>query len=92
MEFLSTYETGNTSMNTYKTKFFVRCPVNNEEISYKFEIKINKKILVEEILDFVNKFDAGFHEDIADELFEKFGGVQKISANHHGVVIHTERK
>ncbi len=79
-------------MNTYKTKFLVRCPINNEEISYKFEIKINKKILVEEILDFLDKFDVGFHEEIADELFEKFGGVQKMSAIHHGVVINTERK
>jgi hypothetical protein len=79
-------------MNKYTTKFNSICPVNNKQITYQLEIKHTEKILVEEILEAVSKFLIGYHENIADELFKKFGGEQTLIANHHGVVIQTERK
>ena len=79
-------------MNKYITKFISLCPVNNKPISYSLEIKHSDKIFVEEILEEVKKFTALFHEEIADELFLKFGGKQTLTANHHGVFIQTERK
>jgi hypothetical protein len=92
MEFLSTNGAGNTFMNKYSTKFVALCPVNNKPITYQLEIKHTEKILVEDILETINKFVSGFHESIADKLLEKFGGEQTLIANHHGVTIQTERK
>jgi len=91
MELLSTDGTKHTFMNKYSTKFIALCPVNNKPITYQLEIKHSKKILVEDILETVNKFVSGFHESIADDLFYKFGGEQTLTADHHGVVIQTER-
>lgn len=79
-------------MNKYSTKFIALCPVNNKPITYQLEIKHSEKIFVEDILETVNKFVSGFHESIADNLLEKFGGEQTLIANHHGVTIQTERK
>ena len=79
-------------MTKYITKFIALCPVNDKPIKYRLEIKHTDKILVEDILEVVNKFASAFHEDIADELFFKFGGKQTLVANHHGVVIQTKRK
>jgi hypothetical protein len=92
MELLSTNGTGNTFMNKYSTKFIALCPVNNKPIIYQLKIKHIEKILVEDILETISEFSSGFHESIADGLFEKFGGEQTLIANHHGVVIQTERK
>jgi len=79
-------------MNKYSTKFIALCPINNKQITYQLEIKHIEKILVEDILETIGDFASGFHESIADKLFEKFGGEQTLIANHHGVVIETERK
>jgi hypothetical protein len=79
-------------MNIYSTKFIAVCPVNGKSIVYCLEIKHLNKILVEDILEEVSKFTSAFHEEIADELFLKFGGRQRLIANHHGVVIETKRK
>jgi hypothetical protein len=79
-------------MNKYITKFTSLCPVNQKQITYQLEIRHTEKILVEEILETVNKFLVGYHENIADELYKKFRGEQTLTANHHGVVIETERK
>jgi len=92
MELLSTNGTRNTFMNKYSTKFIALCPVNNKPIIYQLEIKHIEKILVEDILETISDFASGFHESIADKLFEKFGGEQTLIANHHGVFIETERK
>jgi hypothetical protein len=48
-------------------------------------------IRVEAILEAVNGFGSGFHEDIADVLYKKFGGRQLMVAVHGGVIIETER-
>ena len=92
MELLSTNGTRNTFMNKYKTKFTSVCPVNHKQITYELEIKHTDKILVEDILETISKLLIGYHENIADELFKKFGGEQILIANHHGVFIETERK
>lgn len=92
MELLSTNGTRNTFMNKYSTKFIALCPVNNKSIIYQLEIKHIEKILVEDIVEAISEFTSGFHESIADNLFEKFGGEQTLIANHHGVIIETERK
>ena len=92
MEFLSTNGARNTSMNKYTTKFIALCPINNKQIVYQLEIKHSDQIMVEKILEEVGKYTSAFHERIADELFIRFGGEQTLTANHHGVVIQTERK
>jgi len=79
-------------MNKYTTKFIALCPINNKQIVYQLEIKHSDQIMVEKILEEVGKYTSAFHERIADELFIRFGGEQTLTANHHGVVIQTERK
>ena len=64
----------------------------HKQITYELEIKHTDKILVEDILETISKLLIGYHENIADELFKKFGGEQTLIANHHGVFIETERK
>lgn len=78
-------------MNTYTTEFFCKCPTNNVRIKYELEIQTTGVIFVERILDFVDKMDNQYHENIADILLEEFGGKQVLVACHHGVVIKTER-
>lgn len=77
-------------MNTYRYQFVTACPVNGKEIRYALEIKTTSTIMVEDILDACN-IEAGFHEAIADLLYSRFGGVQTMTAHHHGVDIETVR-
>ena len=79
-------------MNKYTTKFIALCPINNKQIVYQLEIKHSEQIMVEKIIEEVGKYTSAFHERIADELFVLLGGEQTLTANHHGVVIQTERK
>ena len=79
-------------MNTYETEFFCRCPKNNIRIKYLLTIQTSEKIMVEAIIEAVDMLMKGFHEDIADELYEKFGGLQTLAADHHGVKITTHRE
>ena len=79
------------SINTYKHEFYVICPVNEQVIKYNLAIKTNGLIMVESIIEACKLFKRGFHEDIADKLFDLFRGFQVIVANHHGVEIETER-
>lgn len=78
-------------MNTYKVEFFCVCPINNIRVKYHLEIITEETIPVEHILDQFKRYDSGFHELIADELHEKFGGKQTLVADHHGVTIETTR-
>lgn len=78
-------------MNSYKTEFFCVCPVNNARIKYHLEIVTDEIIPVEDILGQLRRYDSGFHELIAQELHEKFGGTQTLVAEHHGVTIETTR-
>ena len=78
-------------MNTYSTRFFSICPVNNCRIEYSLKITTGDVIKVEDILDTVALLDRGFHEDFADQLLREFGGSQTLTAEHHGVRIETIR-
>jgi hypothetical protein len=78
-------------MNRYKIKFMSTCPVNEDRIEYSLEINSCKTIMAEAILDTVDGFKKGFHEEFADVLHAKFGGKQFMSAVHGGVLIETER-
>lgn len=78
-------------MNTYKTKFFAFCPVNEARIEYALEIQTGIVIKVEDIIDAVTLLSRGFHEEIADQLHKEFGGTQTLKASHHGVDIETIR-
>jgi hypothetical protein len=78
-------------VNTYRTDFFARCPVNGLRIRYALEIRTLIVIPVEAIIERVELIREGFHEAIADDLHAAFGGEQKLVAEHHGVVIETTR-
>jgi hypothetical protein len=78
-------------MNVYRHHFYGRCPANGVRISYSLTIKSNAVIPVEQILAATEDADDRFHEDIADELIERFGGTQTLEAEHHGVQIEPHR-
>lgn len=79
-------------MNTYSLIKSFKCPSNGLPIVYNIEITHAAMITVESILDYLSEFETAYHENLADELFLKFGGEQVITANHHGVSIKTVRK
>ena len=78
-------------MNTYQTKFFATCPNNGIRISYDLSIHTTDVLPVEQIVAAVHGLGDKFHETLADELHEKFGGDQVLIADHHGVWITTHR-
>ena len=78
-------------MNTYKTQFFAHCPTNNVRITYNLTIQTDSTIMVEDIIDEVSSLNRGFHEAFADRLHCEFGGKQTLTADHHGVIVETER-
>lgn len=80
-------------MNKYSYKFKCTCPVNQKNIQYSLTIETEEMIMVEKLTQHIkNHCSEGFHENIADDLFCSFGGLQKLVANHHGVLIETYRK
>lgn len=78
-------------MNIYTTEFFASCPNNGLRIKYDLRIETREAIPVEQILAKVEAIGEGFHENVADELLDAFGGTQTLIANHHGVTIETKR-
>lgn len=78
-------------MNIYRTSFYANCPTNGVRILYSLQISTREIIPVEQIVSAVESISEGFHEEIADELLQKFGGMQKLEAEHHGVHIETLR-
>lgn len=78
-------------MNTYKYKFSAICPRNKERVAYKLTIETFEVILVEDIVEFVEKLGDDYHEPIADALFDRFGANQTLKAHHHGVNVRTTR-
>lgn len=77
--------------NTYRHTFVAECPNNAQAIVYSLEIVTDKTVMVEHILTACSLMRRAYHEDIADQLHERFGGTQVITANHHGVQIETRR-
>lgn len=78
-------------MNLYSTKFFATCPNNGVRIEYRLSIRTQATLSVEDIITGVEQHGEGYHEEIADQLLERFGGWQTLTADHHGVTIETTR-
>jgi hypothetical protein len=79
-------------MNQYTVKFFAKCPANGVRVEYLLVVSTKQIIKVEVLIEITSCYDGWYHEDIADNLLERFGGEQKLSAMHHGVFIETTRK
>lgn len=78
-------------MNIYRKSFTAACPNNGFIIAYFLEIQHRNVLMVEDINDATMERSSSYHEAIADELWERFGGVQVLKAHHHGVDIETIR-
>jgi hypothetical protein len=79
-------------MNIYELEFFSICPTNGVRIKYEWKIETDGVLMVENLLKSAENTNNMFHEKIADEFYKRFGGIQTISAFHHGVTIRTLRK
>ena len=88
--------------NTYTREFSAICPVNEEEIFYVLVIEADHTIMVELIDTAIDHIEdvicsdygpalMAYHEDLADSLFEAIGGMQTMTAMHHGTEIRTVR-
>lgn len=60
-------------------------------IIFDVEIRSEKMVLVEHIVTACALHAKAYHETIADDLFQRFGGYQVIKAHHHGVDIESIR-
>lgn len=78
-------------MNIYRYRFTATCPANNRHVEYSLTLRCGRMILVEEIAKACAAIKEAFHEDIADKLYDIFGGFQVITAHHHGVNVETNR-
>lgn len=77
--------------NIYRRQFVSVCPADGDHIIYSLEIRSQTMLRVEHINTAVALEAKAFHEEIADRLFERFGGEQRIIAVHQGVEIETVR-
>lgn len=83
-----------TPINIYRHRFSAPCVNNGLSIAYEVEIQTSWTVMVEDIVaECIAARDAEkpYHETIADRLYEKFGGLQRMVAFHHGVEIETRR-
>jgi hypothetical protein len=78
-------------MNVYTQHFRSMCPKGGNWVDYLLTIETTDVIMVEAIQDAVKKFDGLFHEQIADDLWQQFGGRHRIVAHHHGTDVETVR-
>lgn len=78
-------------MNVYSSEFFAFCPSNGVRVKYALTITTDRTIQAEEIVNEVTLHHKGYHEEIADQLYDSFGGSQVLVAHHHGVTIKTFR-
>jgi len=83
--------TENRSRNTYRHLFTATCPGDGEVIVYSLAICSRAMIRVEHIKTATALIKQGWHQQIADNLAERFGGDQVIKAVHQGVEIETVR-
>ena len=79
-------------MNRYDHTFAATCPTDGATIIYHLTIKIETVIMAEDIAAACRFAEPVYHEALADALFEKFGGRQKVRAMHQGVHITTTRR
>lgn len=79
-------------MNIYTRQFVANCPNNGHAIIYTLRIEtVDRMIYAEHIVTATSLIKEGFHEQIADDLYARFGGRQTLHAHHHGVDISTVR-
>ena len=80
-------------MNIYRVSFTCQCMKNADRIEYHLEIKTERMIFVEDLLEAISEYreKAAYHEPMADDLYKKLGGKQILIANHEGVEIDTRR-
>lgn len=78
-------------MNRYTYRFSVKCPNNNRVVEYRLILDSQRMIMVEDIAKKCKSLKPTYHEQIADQLYDAFGGQQTIRAHHHGVDIETVR-
>lgn len=75
--------TANISTNHYAVSFVGKCPVDGEAVDYVWRLQTEKLVMAEDMLEVVNgELSKSLHEQMADALFEQFGGVQRIDATH----------
>ena len=79
------------SANIYRRSFSAVCPNNGVAIDYALQILHRDTIMVEDIVAATTGLEAVYHEELADRLWERFGGVHTLTAHHHGVDIETRR-
>lgn len=81
-------------MNKYIHTFISACPNNGRQIIYTLEITVpdTRMIQVEHIVTACALHKRAYHEQIAADLFGRFGGQQTLRAHHHGVDIETTRE
>jgi hypothetical protein len=73
-------------MNTYKLKFKAKCPNDGTLVEYDWALHTCYTYMTEELRRVADSFVEGYQERIADELHERFGGQQVITAVHAGDV------
>jgi hypothetical protein len=84
-------ESAGEGLNIYRHKFIAACPANGAQIAYELVIETDKMIHVEHITTAAALHKSGYHEEIADDFAQRFGGKQTMKAHHHGVDIETRR-
>lgn len=82
---------GRIGFNIYKHWFVAICPNDGEHIYYRLQIRTPKTILVEHIRTATALIKKGFQEQIADQLFDQFGGDLRLFGTHQGVEIESVR-
>jgi hypothetical protein len=81
-------------VNIYRHTFTGPCPNNQRSIDYRLEIRANRVLMAEDIVSVCEEMKTAgkpYHETIADRLYERFAGKQRLIAFHHGVEIETVR-
>lgn len=78
-------------MNIYTQYFRSMCPNGGNWIEYTLVIETPEMIMVETIQAEVGRLQGLYHEKIADDLWQLFGGRQRITAHHHGTDVETIR-
>lgn len=78
-------------LNIYRRQFVSICPADGDSIIYTLEIRSRAMVRVEHINVALALESKAFHEEIADRLFARFGGEQRMTAVHQGVEIETQR-
>lgn len=79
-------------MNIYRLKFTAKCPNDGSTVEYDWTLYTCYTFMTEELRRIADGFGEGYHERIADQLYERFSGQQKITAIHAGdVQVETRR-